>query len=85
MKLARDIMSLSTFKRDSNEVMRQMKKTKEPVAVVHSRLDRSCSTVVMKHSWIQITDSYKGLSTFRSVTHLPRPVRITNRLAQLVS
>ena len=31
MKLARDIMSLSTFKRDSNKVMRQMKKTKEPV------------------------------------------------------
>src|ERR1044071_896166 len=31
MKLARDIMSLSTFKRDSNKVMRQMRKTKEPV------------------------------------------------------
>jgi prevent-host-death family protein len=31
MKLARDIMSLSTFKRDSNKVMRQMKRTKEPV------------------------------------------------------
>jgi len=31
MKLSRDIMSLSTFKRDSNKVMRQMKKTKEPV------------------------------------------------------
>jgi len=33
MKLARDIMSLSTFKRDSNKVMRQMKKTKEPVVL----------------------------------------------------
>ena len=31
MKLVRDIMSLSTFKRDSNKVMRQMKKTKAPV------------------------------------------------------
>src|SRR2546423_1665653 len=31
MKLARDIMSLSTFKRDSNKVMRQMKKTRSPV------------------------------------------------------
>lgn len=31
MKLSRDIMSLSTFKRDSNKIMRQMKKTKEPV------------------------------------------------------
>jgi len=33
VKLARDIMSLSTFKRDSNKVMRQMKKTKEPVVL----------------------------------------------------
>jgi prevent-host-death family protein len=33
MKLARDIMSLSTFKRNSNKVMRQMKKTKEPVVL----------------------------------------------------
>ena len=33
MKLARDIMSLSTFKRDSNKVMRQRKKTKEPVVL----------------------------------------------------
>ena len=33
MKLVRDIMSLSTFKRDSNKVMRQMKKTKKPVVL----------------------------------------------------
>ena len=33
MKLARDIMSLSTFKRDSNKVMRQMKKIKQPVVL----------------------------------------------------
>ena len=33
MKPARDIMSLSTFKRDSNKVMRQMKKTKQPVVL----------------------------------------------------
>jgi prevent-host-death family protein len=33
MKLVRDIMSLSTFKRDSNKVMRQMKKTREPVVL----------------------------------------------------
>src|SRR6266404_5617007 len=33
MKLVRDIMSLSTFKRDSNKVMRQMKKTKEPIVL----------------------------------------------------
>jgi prevent-host-death family protein len=33
MKLARDIMSLSTFKRDSNKVMRQMKKTKQPIVL----------------------------------------------------
>lgn len=33
MKLMRDIMSLSTFKRDSNKVMRQMKKTKAPIVL----------------------------------------------------
>lgn len=33
MKLTRDIHSLSTFKRDSAKLMRQMKKTKEPVVL----------------------------------------------------
>lgn len=33
MKLVRDIMSLSTFKRDSNKIMRQMKKTRQPVVL----------------------------------------------------
>lgn len=31
MKLARDIQSLSTFKRDTAKLMRQMRKTKEPM------------------------------------------------------
>lgn len=31
MKLARDIKSLSTFKRDSTRLLKQLKKTKEPV------------------------------------------------------
>jgi prevent-host-death family protein len=33
MKLTRDIHSLSTFKRDTAKLMRQMKKTKEPVVL----------------------------------------------------
>jgi prevent-host-death family protein len=33
MKLARDIQSLSTFKRDTAKLMRQMKKTKEPLVL----------------------------------------------------
>ena len=33
MKLARDIQSLSTFKRDTAKLMRQMKKTKEPMVL----------------------------------------------------
>jgi prevent-host-death family protein len=33
MKLARDILSLSTFKRDSSKLTRQMKKTKEPIVL----------------------------------------------------
>ena len=31
MKLARDIKSLSTFKRDTSRLLKQLKKTKEPV------------------------------------------------------
>lgn len=33
MKLTRDIHSLSTFKRDTAKLVRQMKKTKEPVVL----------------------------------------------------
>ena len=33
MKLTRDIHSLSTFKRDTAKLMRQMKKTKQPVVL----------------------------------------------------
>ncbi len=33
MKLARDIQSLSTFKRESTRLIKQMKKTKEPMVL----------------------------------------------------
>jgi prevent-host-death family protein len=33
MKLARDIQSLSTFKRDTAKLMRQMRKTKQPMVL----------------------------------------------------
>lgn len=33
MKLARDIQSLSTFKRDTAKLMRQMRRTKEPIVL----------------------------------------------------
>jgi prevent-host-death family protein len=33
MKLARDIQSLSTFKRDTSKLMRQMRKTKQPMVL----------------------------------------------------
>jgi prevent-host-death family protein len=52
MKLARDIMSLSTFKRDSNKVMRQMKKTKEPVVLT---INGKAAVVV------QDAEGYQGL------------------------
>jgi prevent-host-death family protein len=44
-------MSLSTFKRDSNKVMRQMKKTKEPVIL----------TVNGKAAVVQDAESYQKL------------------------
>jgi prevent-host-death family protein len=52
MKLARDIMSLSTFKRDSNKVMRQMKKTKAPVVLT---VNGKAAVVV------QDAEGYQGL------------------------
>ncbi len=52
MKLNRDIMSLSTFKRDSNKVMRQMKKTKEPVVLT---INGKAAVVV------QDAEGYQGL------------------------
>ena len=33
MKIARDIQSLSTFKRDTSKLMRQMRKTKQPMVL----------------------------------------------------
>ena len=33
MKLARDIQSLSTFKRDTSKLLKQMKKTKAPMVL----------------------------------------------------
>jgi prevent-host-death family protein len=33
MKLARDIQSLSTFKRDTTKIVRQLKKTGQPVVL----------------------------------------------------
>ena len=63
MKLARDIMSLSTFKRDSNKVMRQMKKTKEPVVLT---VNGKAAVVV------QDADSYQNYFSLRSGRRLSR-------------
>src|SRR5437867_3240597 len=59
MKLARDIMSLSTFKRDSNKVMRQLKKTKEPVVLT---VNGSAAVVV------QDAESYQELLELKERT-----------------
>ena len=63
MKLARDIMSLSTFKRDSNKVMRQMKKTKEPVVLT---VNGKAAVVV------QDAESYQKLLELKSGRRLSR-------------
>ena len=56
MKLARDIMSLSTFKRDSSKVMRLMKKTKEPVVLT---VNGKAAVIV------QDAESYQSLLEFK--------------------
>ncbi len=72
MKLARDIMSLSTFKRDSNKVMRQMKKTKEPVVLT---VNGKAALVV------QDAESYQHLLELRERTEVVDTLR--ERLASL--
>ena len=72
MKLARDIMSLSTFKRDSNKVMRQMKKTKAPVVLT---INGKAAVVV------QDAESYQRLLELKERTEVVETLR--HRLASL--
>ncbi len=72
MKLARDIMSLSTFKRDSNKVMRQMKKTKEPVVLT---VNGKAAVVV------QDAESYQRLLELKEREEVVQTLR--QRLASL--
>ena len=72
MKLARDIMSLSTFKRDSNKVMRQMKKTKAPVVLT---VNGKAALVV------QDAESYQRLLELKERTEVVETLR--QRLASL--
>ena len=72
MKLARDIMSLSTFKRDSNKVMRQMKKTKAPVVLT---VNGKAAVIV------QDAESYQRLLDLKERTEVVETLR--QRLASL--
>lgn len=72
MKIARDIMSLSTFKRDSNKVMRQMKKTKAPVILT---VNGKAAIVV------QDAESYQGLLDLKERSDVVEVLRA--RLASL--
>ena len=72
MKLVRDIMSLSTFKRDSNKVMRQMKKTKEPVVLT---INGKAAVVV------QDAESYQSLLELKERSEVIQTLR--ERLASL--
>lgn len=66
MKLARDIMSLSTFKRDSNKVMRLMKKTKAPVVLT---VNGKAAVV------IQDAESYQSLLELKERTEILETLR----------
>lgn len=66
MKLARDIMSLSTFKRDSNKVMRQMKKTKEPVVLtVNGRAAIVVQDVEAYQNLLELKERAEVIETLR--------------------
>lgn len=65
MKLARDIQSLSSFKRDTAKLMRQMRKTKEPMVLTVN--GRAALVVQDAESYQQLWESKERMEAIESV------------------
>jgi prevent-host-death family protein len=65
MKLARDIQSLSTFKRDTAKLMRQMRKTKEPMVLTVN--GRAALVVQDAESYQQLLESKERMEAIEAV------------------
>jgi prevent-host-death family protein len=65
MKLARDIQSLSTFKRDTAKLMRQMRKTKEPMVLTVN--GRAALVVQDAESYQQLLEAKERIEAIEGV------------------
>ena len=65
MKLARDIKSLSSFKRDTPRLLRQLKRTKEPVILT---LNGEAAIVVQDvESYQELLDAKERMETIQGI------------------
>lgn len=67
MKLARDIHSLSTFKRDTAKLMRQMRKTKQPVILTVN--GRAALVVQDAEGYQQLLEAKERMETLEGIRH----------------
>lgn len=65
MKLARDIQSLSTFKRDTAKLMRQMRKTREPMVLTVN--GRATLVVQDAESYQRLLDAKERLEAMEGI------------------
>jgi len=65
MKLARDIQSLSTFKRDTAKVMKQLKKTKEPLVLTVN--GKAALVVQSAEGYQSLLDAKERLETIQGI------------------
>ena len=67
MKLTRDIHSLSTFKRDTAKLVRQMKKTKEPVVLtVNGKAELVVQDAASYEKLLEAKDRIEALEGIRA-------------------
>ena len=65
MKLARDIKSLSTFKRDTPRLLKQLKRTKEPVILT---INGEAAIVVQDvESYQELLDAKEHMETIQGI------------------
>jgi prevent-host-death family protein len=65
MKLSRDIQSLSTFKRDTAKLMRQMRKTKEPMVLTVN--GRAALVVQDAESYQQLLEAKERIEAIEGI------------------
>jgi prevent-host-death family protein len=67
MKLTRDIQSLSTFKRDTAKIVRQLKKTRQPVVLT---VNGKAELVVQDaESYQKLLEAHERMKAIEAIRH----------------